>query len=339
MTTHTPVATIEGGCLIRADMALLNTSIDSLPQADFDFSRVSTHELADKDTPWGYKDYGWVVVSVAYWSSIRLRCILSREGEIRLYGPGGKPDHTYQIPEAGVFGDSEAGFGYANRIRAIGDQLYVCGQARQVYQFSWDGKDLSSGQWLNIAGEMRQSPMSEPPDDDKDLDQWLDDNDSIDLVDIHGASPQDIYVTGDQTWHFNGSAWRLLELPTDEPMAAIKVLDAKRIVLVGHNGSLLIGNSQEGFQDLSTVDDNQNFVGVEWFDNKLWLASNFGLFIFDPLKKKIEKYTTSLQPDLQDTHQLEAKDGVLWSFGFKDLAYFDGKAWTRVDHPDNQPIR
>ena len=60
---------------------------------------------------------------------------------------------------------------------------------------------------------------------------------------------------------------------------------------------------------------------------------------YDPAKKTIEPYATDLSPDLQDTHILEAKDGILWSFGFKDLAWFDGKTWTRVNNPDNPPIR
>ena len=109
--------------------------------------------------------------------------------------------------------------------------------------------------------------------------------------------------------------------------------------MVGHNGTLLLGNARQGFTELSSVDDNQNFTGVELFGDKLFLASNLGLFIYDPAHKKIERYATTLMPDLQDTHILEAKDGVLWSFGFKDLACCDGKTWTRVDHPDNPPIR
>jgi hypothetical protein len=107
----------------------------------------------------------------------------------------------------------------------------------------------------------------------------------------------------------------------------------------GHNGTVLIGNAAKGFIDLSSVEDNQNFVGVEWYQEKLFLASNVGLFTYDPRRQKIEKLTTTLKPELKDTHMLEAKDGVLWSFGFKDLAYFDGKTWTRVQHPDNDPIR
>lgn len=63
------------------------------------------------------------------------------------------------------------------------------------------------------------------------------------------------------------------------------------------------------------------------------------LFAWDPATRRITSQRTDLKPELQDTHQLEAKDGVLWSFGFKDLACFDGRNWTRIDHPDNPPIR
>ena len=100
-----------------------------------------------------------------------------------------------------------------------------------------------------------------------------------------------------------------------------------------------MGNARQGFSDLSGVDDNQNFTGMELFDGKLFLASNLDLFAYDPSRRKIGRIVTTLKPDLQDSHILEAKDGVLWSFGFKDLAYFDSKTWTRVDHPDNPPIR
>lgn len=341
MTAHSSIATIETACLIRGDLALLNTSIDSLPQGDWDFSRVSTYEFTDEINPWGYRDYDWVVVSVCVWVATALRAVLSREGEVRLYGPGGKPDRTYQVPEAGVFGEAAAGFGYVNRIRAVGDQLYVCGQSRQVYRFEWDGQDLATGRWEDMAGPMRQPPMPEPPDgtDEEAFDRWLDENDAIDFTDIGGPASNDLYAIGDETWHWDGRTWRQLTLPTDEPLAALKVLNDKELVLVGHNGTVLHGNAQSGFTELSAIEDNQNFTGVEWFDGRLFLASNFGLFVYDPQSKRIAPYATGLKPELKDAHLLEAKDGVLWSFGFKDLAWSDGHRWTRVDHPDNPPIR
>lgn len=283
---------------------------------------------------------GWQLVSATLLAAGSLRCVLSREGQVNLYGPGGQPDHSFQIPEAGVFGEAACGLGYVNRIRAVGDGLYVCGQSRQVWRFERDGGDLASGRWVDMAGAMRQPPMPDPPDDADAFERWLDDNDAIDFVDIAGSSERDLYAVGDEAWHWDGRRWARLSLPTDEPLAAIKVMSAQLIYIVGHNGTVLAGNAREGLRDLSTVEDNQNFTAVEWFADRLFLASNLGLFTLEPVGEgRIRRHATGLQPELQDTHQLEARDGVLWSFGFKDLAYFDGRRWTRVDHPDNPPIR
>lgn len=332
--------TTQTGCLLAKDLPLLGETLD----ASKGNSVISTFAPALRPArPWRSQIMAsWLIVSVTYWEEGQLRCVLSREGQVNIYGPGGKPDHTYQIPEAGVFGEAASGLGYVNRIVAIGDHLYVCGQSRQVWRFEWDGKDLASGRWVDAAGPMRQPAISNPPDDPTDeqaFDRWLDDNDAVDLVDIAGASDSDIYAVGDQCWHWDGHQWQQLSLPTDEPLAAIKVMSPEQVCFVGHNGTLLVGNARDGCAELSGVDDNQNFTGVEWFGDRLFLASNSGLFTFDPASRRIERYATDLQPDLQDTHVLEAKDGILWSFGFKDLVWFDGTRWTRVDHPDNPPIR
>ena len=341
MPRYSPVATIESACLIRGNFALLATSLDTLPQREWDFSRVSTFEPNDKINPWSYRDYDYTVVDVSFWQENNLRCILSREGDIRLYGPGGVPDRTYRLPDAGVMREEAAGYGYVNRIRAIGQSLYVCGQSRQVYRFAPSAAHVLDGVWKDFAGPMRQAPISEPPDDNggEAFDRWLDENDAIDFMDIAGTSEDDIYAAGDECWHYDGLRWEQLQLPTDECINAIKAIDTDQIVMVGHNGTVLMGNARQGFKELSGIEDNQNFTGAEWFQGKLFLASNLGLYIYDPDTGKIEPYRTKLSPELQDAHILEAKDGVLWSFGFKDLAYFDGKAWMRVDHPDNPPIR
>lgn len=186
--------------------------------------------------------------------------------------------------------------------------------------------------------------MSEPPDeaDEAALDAWLGANNAIDFVDINGPSSRDLYAVGDEAWHWNGQQWRQLALPTDEPLAAIKVLNTQEFA--GHNGTLLLGNAADGFTELSSRDDNQNFTAVECYEGqnlpgRLFLASNLGLFTYDLFTKRIEPCLTGLRPEVQDSHVLEAKDGVLWSFGFKDLVHFNGRVWTRVDHPDNPPIR
>ena len=343
MPKYSPIKTVTSGCLVAADSALLTAFIDSLPHSEWAFSRVSMLNISGSEM-WLYHDYDWVAMSAAVYSVGGLRCVLSREGAVNLYGPGGTPDHTFQLPGAGVFNKGAQGYGYVSRIRSVDAGLYVCGDHRQFYHFDWDGKSLAGGRWQDMAGAMRQAPVSDaPPAEEKAYDQWLDaQSDSVEFRDIGGTEANDLYAVGDEVWHFSGKQWQQVKLPTDEPLNAIKAVDAQRVVIVGHNGTVLLGNAKQGFKDISSVDDNQNFTGVEYFQDKLWLASNLGLFVYDFTKGRIAPYQTDLEVDLVDAHQLEAKDGVLWSFGYKDLAYWDsnkGNAqWVRVHHPDNPRV-
>jgi hypothetical protein len=334
--------TLVSGCLIESMMPLFGEVLD----LGNEHGVVSTYAPKLRpNTPWRsqlLEDFE--LVSVHYLSRYSLRCLLSREGLTNIYGPGGKPDHTFQIPEAGVFGQQSKGYGYVSRIAAVDDGLYVCGDHRQFYRFEWDGANLASGRWVNMAASMRQRPVpDDAPQDPADFEAWLDaQEDSVEFRAIGGSAANDIYAAGDEVWHFNGQGWQQLALPTDEEINAIKVLDLQRVVMVGHNGTVLVGNANDGWRDLSSVDDNQNFTGVEYFQDQIWLSSNFGLFAYDTKVRKIVPYRTNLAVDLVDTHLLEAKDGVLWSFGYKDLAYWDSNngntQWVRVHHPDNPRV-
>ncbi|MDY6993193.1 MAG: hypothetical protein SVR94_11395, partial [Pseudomonadota bacterium] len=53
--------------------------------------------------------------------------------------------------------------------------------------------------------------------------------------------------------------------------------------------------------------------------------------------KNIQPVDTRLNPPLIDTNSLSAGDGILWSIGEEDIAYYDGARWRRVFHPDNYP--
>lgn len=350
--------TLQWGCLISADQPMLVEHPDFLKDSGESISVVSRYEVGRQGNPW----VGWTyddklvtsceLLSTCIANADDLRCILSEEGFVRIYGPGGNPDASFQIPDAGVHRKGAKGYGYVHRIRAIGADLYVCGDSRQVYRFmapagtgdaaAW----LKRGRFVHMDAGMLQPPMPEHPGpkaSKQQQDQWLEATDSCPFWDIHGSSESDIYAVGDQSWHWNGQLWQQLSLPNDgETVHVVKVIDADNVIMAGANGYVLVGNAREGFANISTVDDNQTFSGIEYFDDKLWLASNAGLFTFDRESRRIEKYVTPLEPDLQDTHLLEAKDGVLWSFGYKDLAYLDGRngkhEWVRVHHPDNPRI-
>lgn len=346
--------TSKGGCALSSTNIILVQSHDAYKSTDIELGSVRSFSLVRQEK----KEEAWLIwfydnqtlVSCCVWlhqpSSVSLRCVLSEEGQVRLYGPGGKPDRTFQIPDAGVFRDGATGYGYVNRIRAVGENLYVCGAHRQVYRYDVGGRNPLSGQFHDMAGSMRQPPLPKPPREEGPAFSTWADLDIVQFNDIAGTSDFDIYVTGDETWHFDGKQWQQIHLKvTDETMHVIKVLDEDRIFIGGANGYLFMGNVRDGFNDLSSVDDNFTVTGLELFDNKLFIATDQGLYTLSGTRagdRTLVKYQTDLKPDLQDAHLLEAKDGVLWSFGYKDLAYWDSKEgnaqWTRVHHPNNPRI-
>ncbi len=334
--------TIRSGCALGSEEILLASRSDDRRVADADLTFVFRIKVGVNSSvqqlEWVWNDYDWTVVSVCYDPLRDLRCVLSREGEVNIYGPGGEPDATFQIPEAGVFGKSAKGLGFVNRIRAIGGQLYVCGQSRQIWRSDFNGPHLTSCKWTDLAGAIRQSPPAELPIDPELLDQWLDEHNAVDFVDVDGTGDADIYVVGDEAWHWEGRSWQQICLPNDLPLNAIKMVSPDMVFVAGRGG-LLVGNAIDGFSTATSVTTEENFTSIEWFEGKLYLASPAGLHVYDLKTRTIVRCRTRLAPELQDAHSLEARDGVLWSFGLKDIARFDGYAWVRIDHPDNSPIR
>ena len=251
---------------------------------------------------------------------------MSEEGGIRLASETQVLDE--KIPGAGVNSPDATGWGYMSDLRQIGEHLYACGGAGQVY------KRVAPSQWEHMDQGLLQAP---------------DVSERILPRAIHGPDESDIYLVGclsasglpPLVYHWDGSRWLQLPLPeVAERITNIHVESRDRIWLCGSNGTLLLGNARDGFRGLSTVDDNQLFLSVTLFEGRAYLGSNLGLFVYDPADAAagIRPVVTGLVPELQDTNIVDSVEGVLWSIGPKDIARFDGQSWTRIHHPDNPPI-
>jgi len=282
--------------------------------------------------PWAYKTVDWHTVAVTafmpdYTDNWWL-CALSDEGIVSFSG-GGKFVKE-KIPGAGVWSDDANNWGYLSDLRQIGDCLYACGYCGQVY------KRFAPGNWQHIDGGLLQPPGTDMKD-------------SIALSAINGPHENAIYTAGylhadglpPKAFFYNGQHWRELTLPdVAERITNIYVESESSIWMCGANGTLLRGNADEGFRSLSSIDDNQLFTGVCKFQEKIYLASNMGLFAHDPQAPEhgIVPVFTDLVPDLQDANVVGCWDKVLWSIGSKDIARFDGKTWQRIHFPDNPRI-
>ena len=322
--------TFSTGCTINSDAIVLAGSGDDLPPFA-PFTRVFQFNMLEPPHWWAH-DEEWRACSVSYFGAANEELddavVLSEEGHVQYLG-----DHDpllEKIPGAGVYSKDAKGWGYLADIQQIGEHLYACGYKGQVY------KRLGAGDWRHVDGGLLQNPKT--PQQNR-----------IALSVINGPHESAIYAAGYQhaewlppkAFFFNGKQWFELKLPqVAERIVNMYVESEQHIWMCGSNGTLLLGNATDGFRSLSTVDDNQLFTSICKFQDKMYLASNLGLFVYDPKDHKagIQKVTTDLAPDLQDANVVDSYDKVLWSIGPKDIARFDGKKWERIHHPDNPRI-
>jgi len=296
------------------------------------FTRIVEYQR-DHPPHWWRHDQDWRACAITYFGpsseNFDDAVALSEEGHVRYIGTH-KP-LAEKIPGAGVYSEDSGGWGYLSDAQQIGEHLYACGYCGQVY------KRFGPGDWRHM-----DSGLLQPPETDM--------KESIDLSVINGPHENAIYVAGYQhadglppkAFFYNGQQWREVILPdVAERITNIYIESESRIWMCGANGTLLLGNAHDGFRSLSTEDDNQLFTSACKFQDKMYLGSNQGLFVYDPQapERGIFPVSTDLTPDLQDANIVDCYDKVLWSIGPKDIARFDGRTWQRIHHPDNPPIR
>ena len=230
---------------------------------------------------------------------------LSYEGDVGFIG---KEEGYYEkIPGAGIDSD-DAEHGSMDRIRQIGQRLYAIGMNGQIYRRE------GPGNWIHIDEGILSPRKGEGP---------------LLLEDINGASESSIFIIGNRgfvRW-FDGQEWTRIEVPTEEWLYAIHVEDADNIWICGKNGTLLRGNERIGFSDVSRIQDNDEFLSIAGYQGKIYLGTQNGVSVYDG--HRIEPVDMGLKPKLRNGHFVDAVDGVLWSFGYSDIARFDGTTWVR----------
>ena len=331
MKKREPV-TFTFGCAIERDYVYVAAKPDVLDSEE-NFSRLFFFDQQNFATPWVHHDLpDWNVVSMCALpktpQSPRKYFALSEQGDIEITWPGGRSVEV--IEGAGLKRFAQPIFGYVKAIREVAGVLYVCGSGGQIYA-------RVDGVWSHIAEKLKAQGTAPQPGAatiDKDFAKH-------DFSDVGGYSGSDVDVVGidGDVFHFDGSDWKRCETPTDEILTAIACDPNGEVWVCGFNGTLLRGSATKGFAVCSKYDDNMIFSSVALLHETPYLASNDGLFFFDKSAQKIRKVKTNLRPEIADANVVVVADSVLWSFGYKDIAYFDGKTWTRVDHPDNPPIR
>jgi hypothetical protein len=263
-----------------------------------------------EDGEWGFFDVETIVVSVtAVTRPRRAYFALGQDGVV--WSAVGGSSHgpvIERIPDAGTGKDK---YGYVSQIREIGNELYVCGDQGQVYKRTTAGwQHIDQG---ILHKERRKYGIS---------------HNSID-----GTSPSDIYAVGDygKIFHFDGRQWSDVSFSTNLHFQRVKCISSDEVYVCGEKGILVRGNVN-GWEVVADLNKEATIWDLEMFNKKLYLAVEDRLMVYNG--REIVAVDTKLVPQI-DAHRLSARNDFLWSFGENDLAYYDGKKWVRVVHPDN----
>jgi len=324
-------ASFPDGIVIEHDFIMLASQLDELDPEAHRLTRLSGFDELTKqamgNNGWGYHDLGLDIVSLCVKKTkpneSRCICALDREGDVAFFLTREGKSIIEKIPGAGLNpGDSNRGgvAGYVTHIREIGESLYVCGLNGQIY------RRPPEGGWLAIDGGLFK-PLTA---DNTEISNYF--------TCIDGNDETDIYVVGMQgvVYHLNGLNWQKIEIPTDEHLQWVRCYGKDEVYLCGHNGTLLKGNARQGFVDVSRIEDNLTWWCLCKFGDKVYLSSTQGLYAWDG--KTIAPVVTGLKPELETWRVDSDGEKALWSFGTKDLAWFDGVRWQRLHHPSNPKI-
>jgi len=321
----TEPVTFTAACAIEPDYVYVAGKPDSV-DPDAPFTRLFFLDLQRPAAPWVHHDLADEVCSVAVGPALgaakRTYCALAKNGGVEFTWPGGAT--VEQIEGAGVAVAAPPVYGYVDEVRLIGGALFVCGGGGQIYRRGAAGWSPLAPQFLTAAEAPQagviHAPRPELPHH---------------FTSIDGYAADDLYVAGHggEIQHFDGEGWQLCPSSTDEILLRIRCAADGTVWACGFNGALLRGRAGEDFVDVSAYTDNTIFHDVCVFNGVPYLASNDGLFRFDG--QRIEPVALDLAGGEASVLALDQKGGVLWVFGYRSLAAFDGTAWRHFEHPDN----
>jgi hypothetical protein len=325
-TSQKEPVTFLAACAIEKDYVYISGKPDVV-DAEEQFSRLFFLDEQRPASPWVRHDLPGedvvsIAVGVAMFGQPRVYSAMSKNGVIEHSWPGGSLVEL--IDGAGVARTAMPVYGYVNEIRSLGSNLFVCGGGGQIYRRERDA-------WEHIAPGF-QTPARAPlggaiHEKGSDL--------AHHFTSIDGPHGNDIYVVGHdgEVQHFDGHEWQQCDSSTDEILLRVRCADDDLVWACGFNGTLLRGNASQGFKNVSAYDMNVIFHDLCLYAGMPYLASNDGLFRFDG--HRIESVPLQFADGDNAVCALDARDGVLWCFGYRAIATFDGGQWRHITHPDN----
>ncbi len=196
------------------------------------------------------------------------------------------------------------------RLKCIRGYTFAVGVGRGVY------KRVDAGTWLAVdAGLPRPDEVTT----------------RMGFEDIDAFSESDMYAVGGHgdVWHFDGQAWKQMGFPSNVQLATVTCAGDGNVYISGEGGSLWVGQKstwKSVYRGTSTVPWND----VRWFQDKLWLASNYQFYQWDGSAMARASHEGEAVPMYG---HMDVHDGLLVIASQDSVRTFDGAAWRHLVEP------
>lgn len=222
-----------------------------------------------------------------------------RDGSILPMG-GGKDFWPFEILQ-------KNGYPQCKRLRSIDGYTWAVGINRKVY------KRVDIGKWIKVTEGFDLSKK---------------DTFGYGFNDIDGFSENEVYAVGGKgdIWQYDGTSWKQCGFPTNDNLYTV-CCAADGYVYVGARRALWRGKGNQ-WEQVCAFERQSVMNDLRWFADKLWLAYDYKLVMWDgqELHNEIicngEKISLGGAIDVSDEMMLVACSYSAWTY--------DGKDWHNI---------
>ena len=201
------------------------------------------------------------------------------------------------------------------RIKCINGYAYSVGCQRKIY------KRVDIGKWVRFADLPGGTQNVKDPGFGVD----------VGFEDMDAFSETDMYAVGGRgdVWHFDGEKWTQMGFPSNVALGTVTCAGDGCVYISGEGGSLWRGR-ESSWEMIYKGSSPILWNDVLWFEDKLWLASDYQFRILEG--KKLAPVTHEGKTVPIYGH-MDARDGLLVVAAPEVVMAYDGKEWRTLIAP------
>lgn len=152
--------------------------------------------------------------------------------------------------------------------------------------------------------------------------------------DLAGFSESDMYAVGGTgtVYHFNGEQWKRLSFPTNKLLYTVCCAGDGFVYIADFDGAVWKGRNEQ-WTKIIHGGMTMPFLDMDWFDGRLWFASDYGIWVLED-EKLVPAMYAKHKPVPPEVAVLSKRidvspDGTMMIVcGSRGAAIYDGNVWN-----------